>query len=115
MRKRGRTLLRFQPKTPGNDGFGSNVDAGQWGEGIPIGVILKPASGREALESGQVAGEQVYNVEVRSSYFVGENAIDVRWRAFDEARGIAYNIVAIAAMDGDYRWTRVTLETGAPP
>lgn len=115
MRNRGRTRLRFQPKTAGNDGFGPNPSAGGYGEGVAIGVLLKPASGKEQLENGVVASEQAYTIEVRSSYFEGEGAIDATWRVRDEAKGVTYNIVAIAANDLDYRWTRVTIESASVP
>lgn len=115
MRNRGRTKLRFQPRTEGSDGFGPNPSAGGWGEGIEIGVLLKPSRGVEAESNGARIAEQSYTVEIRTLYVDSGPKINATWRAVDETRGLTYNISAVALVDADFRWTRVTLVLGDPP
>lgn len=114
MRKRGRTKLRFQPPVPGDDGFGENPAAGGWGEGLEIGVILTPARGVETERNGTVSSEQAYTAEVRTLYIDSGPRIDATWRAVDETRNLVFNVSAVALVDADFRWSRLTLVLGVP-
>lgn len=114
MRNRGRTKLRFQPPVAGSDGFRPNAAAGGWGEGVNIGVLLKPAKGVKDEENGAVTTRQPYECEIRAHYALREPKIDTTWRVMDEEAGRTFNITGIEKDDSDFRWVTVRLVEGDP-
>ncbi len=104
-------LYLFQQRAPGDDGFGTADNSGDWA------TVFKAAGQQTALTRGatesvvnaRLAGVQPFTVRIR--YNVVSATVDSTWRAVDRL-GKVYNITAIADPDGSGRWLDALMTTG---
>jgi SPP1 family predicted phage head-tail adaptor len=98
-----RTIVTFQSRTEGSDGYGGQVTT--WGGDRKVHCQFVSGSGREQVKEGRIEASVGASLRARARAVAG---IDESWRA--TINGVTWNIRAVMAFGQRGEWTDFVLE-----
>ena len=84
------------------DGYGNQINAGEWETVIEVPARIKPSRGREVKVAAHEESHVTHTITIRHTSLVAE--VDEQWRAVNARTADEFNIIAPANMDERKRY-----------